>query len=56
MSFADKVEQVSRIVMKAKKYKLLPTLVNITSEEELKEFYRKNELHKFYKGDTDEKV
>jgi len=50
MSLADKMEQVSRLVMKSKKYHLLQQLVKIDSEEELKSFYKKNELSQYLNG------
>lgn len=50
MSLADKMEQVSRLVMKSKKYHLLQQLVKIDNEEELKSFYKKNELSQYLNG------
>lgn len=50
MSLENKMEQVSKLVIKSKKYYLLQQLVRIESEEELKSFYKKNELSQYLNG------
>lgn len=56
MNFADKMELVSRLIIKGKKYSLLQKLVTLENEEELRKFYKKHELHKIYKGEENENM